>query len=159
MRSHHRDQPGSARVIHEVSAIGRALLLFIQLFNFSGPSRCGHMVFSSSGPGLDNPYISVSHQVNACDPAKNSEKRQGDREVMKWPHGTWLILAHNIHIYHNHTELCPEGHSPTVLNPLRSGVLEQNTERLDTHSLLLFPSAISQTGVWDYPFENFISRK
>lgn len=29
-----------------------------------------------------------------------------------WPHRTWLILVHNIHRYHNHTE----GHvSPTVL--------------------------------------------
>ena len=72
--------------------------------------------FPTLEPGLDNPYVSVSPQVNACDLGEQSENRQGDKEVTMWPHRTWLILVHNIHRYHNRTELCPEGHvSPTVL--------------------------------------------
>lgn len=72
--------------------------------------------FPTLESGLDNPYMSVSPQVHACDLGENSEKRQGDKVVMKWPHRIWLIFVHNVRIYHNHTELCPEGHvSPTVL--------------------------------------------
>lgn len=37
MRSPDRGQPGSARAIQKASAMGRALLLLGQLFNFPGP--------------------------------------------------------------------------------------------------------------------------
>lgn len=158
MRNHHRGQASSARVIHEASAVGRALLLFTSCFIFLDHRKTiclllciqvwahgswAQEAFPTSEPGVDTPYISVSHQVNACDPAENSEKRQGDGELMKWPHRTWLILVHNIHIYHNHTGWCPEGpHKFKCFNPLKSRVLGQNTQHLNRsgcYSLLLFP--------------------
>lgn len=37
MRNHDRGQPGTARARGKASAVGRALLLHIQLFNFPGP--------------------------------------------------------------------------------------------------------------------------
>lgn len=72
MRNHDRGQPGTARVIRKASAMRRALLLLIQLFNFPGPLEdhlltvlhlrvdtwnAGRSGSSTSEPGLDNLHI------------------------------------------------------------------------------------------------------